>query len=245
MDPAFYRYRQEVESKLKRAFLQEREIKLAAKWVSESIRDKGWIYVSGTGHSHMMAEEIFYRTGGFARVIPVLDPDLMLHISASNSTMVERQEGYAHDLLKSYPLTEKDVFFIFSNSGRNPVTIEMAMYAQEKGARVISITNFIQSKTLDSRHSSEQMLFQVSDLFLDNCGEIGDAAIDIEGVPIKVGPTSTVIGAALIQAIMVQAVENLVEMGVDPEIFKGANDGDTDQPVDSLVEKYKKQVKGL
>jgi len=49
----------------------------------------------------------------------------------------------------------------------------------------------------------------------------------------------------LIQAIMVQAVEDLIEMGVDPEIFKGANDGDTDQPVDSLVEKYKKQVKGL
>lgn len=245
MDPAFYRYRQEVESKLKRAFLQEREIKLAAKWVSESIRDKGWIYVSGTGHSHMMAEEIFYRTGGFARIIPVLDPDLMLHISASNSTMVERQEGYAHELLKSYPLTENDVFFVFSNSGRNPVTIEMAMYAQEKGAKVISITNFTQSKTLDSRHSSEQMLFQVSDLFLDNCGEIGDAAIQIEGVPIKVGPTSTVIGAALIQAIMVQAVEDLVEMGVDPEIFSGANDGDTDKPVDILVEKYKKLVKGL
>lgn len=245
MDPAFYRYRQEVESKLKRAFLQEREIKLAAKWVSESIRDKGWIYVSGTGHSHMMAEEIFYRTGGFARVIPVLDPDLMLHISASNSTIVERQEGYAHELLKSYPLTENDVFFVFSNSGRNPVTIEMAMYAQEKGAKVIAITNFTQSKTLDSRHSSQQMLFQVCDLFLDNCGEIGDAAVEIEGIPMKVGPTSTVIGAALIQAIMVQAVEDLIEMGVDPEIFKGANDGDTDQPVDSLVEKYKKQVKGL
>lgn len=245
LEAAFYRYRLEVEAKLKKAFLQEREIKLAAKWIANCISKKGWVYVTGTGHSHMLAEEIFYRSGGFARIAPILDPELMLHVSASQSTVKERTEGYASKILEDYPLSENDIFIVFSNSGRNPVIIEMAMQAQQKGAKVIAITNFIQNKTLDSRHSSKQMLFQVSDLFLDNCGEIGDSSIAVQGLSQKVGPTSTVIGAALIQAIMVQAVENLIEMGLAPEIFGSANDGAPDQPIDSLVDKYKGQVKGL
>ena len=38
--------------------------------VAETIMRNGFVYAFGTGHSHMMAEELFYRAGGFARVYP-------------------------------------------------------------------------------------------------------------------------------------------------------------------------------
>ncbi|GMQ28342.1 SIS domain-containing protein [Algoriphagus confluentis] len=241
----FKRYYQVIEEKLNKAFRQKSEIRLAATWIAQCIQSGGWIYTSGTGHSHMMAEEIFYRAGGFARVRPILDPPLMLHADASGSTEIERKEGYAEQLLKDYQMNEKDVFIISSNSGRNPVSIEMAQLAQKAGTKVITITNLSHSKSVDSRHSSGSKLFQVSDVFLDNCGEIGDASIEFEGFSSRVGATSTVIGAALLQAILVQAVGMLLEEGNHPEIFNSSNSDQGEAENELLIEKYKPKVKGL
>lgn len=241
----YKRYREVVFEKLQRAFRQEKEIFLAAKWIADSIFKNGWIYTSGTGHSHMLAEEIFYRAGGFARVIPILDPDLMLHKDASGSTEVERREGYAKELFKPYSLTPNDVFIISSNSGRNSVSIEMAQIAQENGAKVIVITNYAHSKSVDSRHSSGLKLFQVSDIFLDTFGEIGDASINLDGLHTNVGATSTVVGAALINAIMVQAAAIALENGVVPEVFNSSNANGGEAYNDSLISKYKADIKFL
>lgn len=241
----YKRYREAVFEKLHRAFRQEKEICLAAKWIANAITNQGWIYTSGTGHSHMLSEEIFYRAGGFARVIPILDPDLMLHKDASGSTEVERREGYAKKLFKPFTLSSKDVFIISSNSGRNAVSIEMAQLAQEKGAKVIVITNYNHTKQVESRHSSGLKLFQVCDIFLDTFGEIGDAAIGIEGLRTKVGATSTVVGAALLNAIMVEAAAICLENGVVPEVFNSSNSDDGEDYNEALITKYKSDVKIL
>ncbi len=241
----FKRYRETVFEKLQKAFRQEKEIAIASKWVANAIANQGWIYTSGTGHSHMLAEEIFYRAGGFARVIPILDPDLMLHKDASGSTEVERREGYAKTLFQPYTITSKDVFIIASNSGRNSVSVEMAQIAQEKGAKVIVITNYAHSKVVDSRHSSGMKLFQVSDIFLDTFGEIGDAAINLDGLHTNVGATSTVVGAALLNAIMVQAAALALENGVVPEVFNSSNSNEGESHNETLISKYKAEVKIL
>ncbi|GAB3225251.1 SIS domain-containing protein [Algoriphagus aestuariicola] len=241
----FKRYRETVFEKLQKAFRQEKEIAIASKWVANAIAHQGWIYTSGTGHSHMLAEEIFYRAGGFARVIPILDPDLMLHKDASGSTEVERREGYAKTLFQPYTISSKDVFIIASNSGRNSVSVEMAQIAQEKGAKVIVITNYAHSKAVDSRHSSGMKLFQVSDIFLDTFGEIGDAAINLDGLHTNVGATSTVVGAALLNAIMVQAAALALENGVVPEVFNSSNSNEGESHNETLISKYKAEVKIL
>jgi len=241
----FISFKDLIVQKLIKAFEQEDEIQKAAQWIAESLSKGGWIYISGTGHSHMLAEEIFYRAGGFARVIPILDPALMLHESASKSTEMERIEGYSDEIMKPYNLTENDVFIIASNSGRNAVPIELALHARSKGAKTICITNFEHSQNVESRHSSNKKLYQTADLFLDNCGEIGDAAISIPGLSAKVGATSTIIGVAILQAIMVQAAAILVEKGIQPEVFNSSNSDDSESENDALVSKYKLLVKIL
>ncbi|NVJ85372.1 MAG: SIS domain-containing protein [Algoriphagus sp.] len=245
MEQAYTRYQKIIEEKLRQAFSQEEEIKRAAFWVSECLQNAGWIYTFGTGHSHLLAEEIFYRAGGFARIKPILDPALMLHQSASESSQIERQEGYASQLIHGLQIQQKDIFFLFSNSGRNAVPIELALEAKKEGAKVISITNLTHSQSVTSRHSSGLRLFEVADLVLDNFGEIGDAALEIKGIPGKVGATSTVISAALLQAIMCQTVEILAEKGIIPEIFNSANTETGEVYNELLIQKYKREIPPL
>ena len=99
---AYKKYQQLLTEKMKLAFQQDAEITQAATLLSASLSTGGWIYACGTGHSHLMAEEIFYRAGGFARVRPLLLPQLMLHESATGSTDEERKEGYAPILFQDY-----------------------------------------------------------------------------------------------------------------------------------------------
>jgi uncharacterized phosphosugar-binding protein len=238
-------YQQGIFEKLQLAFGQDQKINYAANLIAHSLSNQGWIYTSGTGHSHLLAEEIFYRAGGFVRVIPILDPDLMLHKDASGSTEVERREGYAAELLKECKMTENDVFIISSNSGRNAVSIEMAQIAQNSGAKVIVLTNLNHSQSVRSRHSSGLKLYEVCDVYLDNFGEIGDASIRLEGLNSKMGATSTVVGAALLHAIMIQAASILLERGSQAEIFNSSNSDDGESYNGSLIAKYKGQIKGL
>jgi uncharacterized phosphosugar-binding protein len=242
---AYQRYFEQVQSKLQTVFGQAEKIETAAAWIAECLSKDGFIYTSGTGHSHIFAEEIFYRAGGFARVIAILDEALMLHKDASYSTKVERMEGYAAKLLEEFPISGKDVFIISSNSGRNTVSIEMAITAKEKGAKVIVITNLKHTKSITSRHPSGKKLYEIADLYFDNGGEIGDAAISIEGLDTKVGATSTATGAVILQSIMVQVAENLIQKGTIPEIFSSSNSDEGEEHNETLIKKYKGFVKGL
>jgi uncharacterized phosphosugar-binding protein len=242
---AYQRYFEQVQTKLKIVFNQTEKIEQAAKWIADCLANDGFIYTSGTGHSHIFAEEIFYRAGGFARVVAILDEALMLHKDASYSTEVERIEGYGAKLLEEFPISEKDVFIISSNSGRNTVSIEMAMIAKEKGAKVIVITNLKHTQSVVSRHPSGKRLFEIADLYFDNGGEIGDASVTLEGLDFKVGATSTVTGAVILQSMMAQAAENLIQMGIKPEVFSSSNSDEGEEHNEALIKKYKGIVKGL
>lgn len=239
---AYKTYQQLLTEKLALAFAQAQEISLAATWMANCLKNEGWIYTSGTGHSHLFAEEIFYRAGGFARVRPILVPKLMLHESATGSTLEERREGYAEVLLREYPLSSKDLFVISSNSGRNAVSLEMAQYAKKMGAKVIVLTNLSHSQSVTSRHTSGLKLYEVGDLVLNNFGEIGDAAIALVGLTPRVGATSTVIGTALLQAICVEATALLLQEGLVPEVFSSSNSDEGETHNEALLRKYKPLV---
>jgi uncharacterized phosphosugar-binding protein len=242
---AFQKYQLLLTEKMEKAFQQEREIREAASYISTTLKNKGWIYACGTGHSHMLAEEVFYRAGGFARVRPLLLPKLMLHESATGSTEEERKEGYTPLLFQEYEITERDVLIISSNSGRNSVPIELAGYAQQKGAKVIVITNLAHSQSVSSRHGSGLKLYQLGDVVLDNFGEIGDAALHLKGLNTPIGPTSTVIGTALLQAVCVEATAQLLAQGIVPDIFASSNSDQGGVHNAALLEAYKPLVKML
>ena len=53
----------------------------------------------------------------------------------------------------------------------------------------------------------------VADYVIDNCGVVGDAVVELEGYTQRVATTSTVVGAALMQALVVETVRILLERG--------------------------------
>ena len=202
-------------------------IRAAAGTVADTIAGDGLVHVFGTGHSHMLAEEMFYRAGGLVDVRPILFEGLMLHADAPMSTNLERLTGLAAVLLDGHGVASGDVLFVFSNSGRNAVTIELAEEAMSRGLSVIAITSRRHSESIAPR-GSEHRLFEIADVVVDNGGEPGDAAIHVTGFDRAVAPTSTAVGAAIVNAIVAEAVALTVDAGVIPRVFASSNSDDGD-----------------
>lgn len=215
----------------------------AAVMIADSIQQGGLLYVFGTGHSHMLAEEMFYRAGGLVSVYPILEESLMLHNGARKSSDVERIEGLAQVILNSTPMRRGDVLIVASNSGRNAVPVEMAVRASEMGVGVIALTNMAHSSQVAPRNSLGKRLYQVADVVLDNHGCLGDASLEIPGLSTPICPTSTAAGSALLQMLSAEVAEELVRRGVTPQYFTSANvDGGearNDEYVRALISRIK------
>lgn len=217
------RYEAVVRGQLEAALGGQREVlSLAADCVADALLAGRWLYVAGTGHSHLLALELFYRAGGLVRAVPMLDEDLMLHRSASRSSALERESGRAAAMLDRYGVGAGDVLWVVSNSGRNAVPVEWAMLARERGARVLALTSMQHARAHGSRHASGKRLFEVADVVLDNAGVEGDAAVEL-APGLRMGATSTAVGAAIMQALVAEAASRAMARGWRPEVYRSSN----------------------
>lgn len=212
---------------------------------AETIKSGNNIFLFGTGHSHMLAEEMFYRAGGIVNIHPILETSLMLHESASKSTEIERLEGYSEIIAKHYGIKSGDTIVIISNSGRNGVCVDMALLCKSKGVNVIALTSVKHSMSGLSRHKSGKRLCEIADIILDNGGCYGDACVKIDELDTFVSPTSTAVGAAILNAVEAATVDILVKQGIKPEIFSSSNVDGGDEINNKLIKKYLGEIKHL
>lgn len=196
----------------------------AAGVIAETTMARRNVFTFGCSHAGLLSLELFYRTGGLATVNPIRAPGMMLEISPITMTSeMERLPGYGEMILRNTPLAAGDVLLIHSVSGRNAVAIEMAQAARSIGATVIVLTNLQTSRAVSSRHASGKKLYDFGDIVLDNCGCVGDSCLQLPGLPVKTAPTSTAIGAVLVNAIAARAIERMLEAGFEPPVFLSAN----------------------
>jgi uncharacterized phosphosugar-binding protein len=219
---------------------QHEPIDNVAEWITESIREGGVLHVFGSGHGHVVGEDLFYRAGGLAPVNAILDFNFtqMGGGIPTRSTMFERLEGYTTILLKNYDLRAGEVIVIASQSGINAAVIEAALVGKARGLKVVALTSLEQSSHASSRHSSGKRLFEIADTTIDNCIPPGDAVIKIaEGIP-KAAPVSTVIHCSIMQAIVAEVAKRLYEQGIEPPLWISANVPGGDERIAELMAQY-------
>lgn len=219
---------------LERIWKTQREaLRQAAGLIAASLAQGQVLHLFGSGHSSLIAREAVGRAGGLVPLNDIYDP---------TEGLAERLEGYAAKLLEKYEasfgLRRGEVLIIISNSGINPLPIEMALEARKRGLTTIGITSFTYTKSAQSRHSSGQRLREVVDIALDNCGQVGDAMVEVPGLAQRVGPGSTIGGALLINLLLLEVIEQLLAAGQEPPILKSINLEGADEFNLRLRERY-------
>lgn len=217
-------------------------MKQASEKIAEAIQNDGIIHLFGCGHSHILTEEVYYRAGGLVPIHPILHEPLMLHEGAVRSSEFERKNDYAGTFMVEQDIREGDVMFVLSTSGRNPVPVDVAHVAKEKGAYVIGMTSKEYSQSQPSRHTGGQHLYDAVDLVIDNHAPVGDALLSHESVQVNFAPSSTVVGAAVLNGILAESIAIMAESNFQPPVFLSGNIEGADEHNHKLIEKYSGRV---
>lgn len=225
--------------------IEEKEAIMSATTIlSEAIENKNAIFVFGASHAGILTQELYYRAGGLMTINPIFGESVLLDVEPiTHTSQMERLVGYGTALANKTPFKKGDVLILHSVSGRNPVTIELAMEAQKLGVTTIGITNMTYSKSVESRHPSGKNLYAFSDVVIDNHGDIGDGMCEIEGMDQRIAPSSTVIGATIVNTLVVETVKKLKQNGMEnPPIFYSANLDNGDELNERLIKDYQDSI---
>ena len=241
----YQQYFETVSQTLDTIFHQETaKIDKAGEILAETLKKDGLLYVFGCGHSHMLAEELFYRAGGLAPVYPIFETAAMLHEGAAKSSRIERMSGYAKHVMDRYPIGPNDCLLVVSTSGINPFPMEMAEAAREKGATVIGISSFAYLAN-PSRHAEGKHLPDFCHLCVDNHVPTGDATVQVCADGTKAGPVSTIASIAIANSIVLHACEVLNNQGIEPRVFHSGNCPGADGYNAELIRDYMPRVRNL
>ncbi len=220
---------------------QEENINKVAKLFKQAVVNDDIIHIVGTGYSHMLAEELFVRTGGLPNVNAILDANFVLSNGERKSGKAEKLEGLADIIWEEHKINSDDIIIIVSNSGRNAVPIEIALLAKEKEIITIALNSLAHSKNSVSHHKSDKKLYELADLVLDNCVPKGDSIIEIG--KFKTGAASTLAGVLILNSIQIKALQMLKKEDYDLTLYQSQNlDGVSNE---DLFNKYSDLIKHL
>jgi len=220
-------------------FTEEQDaIERAAALAAEAIEGGGVVHAFGSGHSAMVAKEITSRAGGLVPVNQLID---------TMEGVSERLPGYAETILRPYEMQYEmrpgEAMIVISNSGINPLPIEVATGARARGLRTIGISNVAQSRAAASLHPSGKHLFEVVDVSLDTHAAPGDAAVQLPNSDQRSGATSTIAGAFVVNLLMLRVVELLVARDVVPPVLMSKNLPGADENNARLVAAHRDRVR--
>jgi uncharacterized phosphosugar-binding protein len=229
-------------------------IEQAAEACASRIAAGGLVFLFGNGHSRMMCEEMTPRQGCFPGFVALVELALSNHadIVGANGLRaplyLEKYEGYAEEILKSFHFGPNDTFIIISTSGIRPVVVEMAAGARERGLPVIAIVSRQHSDRVPAAHSLGKKLVDLADIVIDNHCPPGDCVLAIEGLDWNTGPASTVTGAMIINMLRCEVAERLVARGLTPVLLPShqfVGNASAGEQLERFYEAYRKSLRHL
>ncbi|MGE7912827.1 sugar isomerase domain-containing protein [Lysinibacillus xylanilyticus] len=196
------------------------QIKGAAQVIVQRLQRGGIVQLFGCGHSHLLAQDAFYRAGGLVPVRPIIIEPLTLHAGAMASSENEKDSTIIERYKDQFDFRENDVCIVISTSGRNQAPIDVAFLAKESGVFVMSLQS-LAYREQPSRHQSGQRLEDIVDLVIDTHIPVGDGLLHHN--EIQYAPSSTVIGSFILNALISEIIENMALSDEILPVFKSNN----------------------
>lgn len=228
---------------------KERILK-CARVIADQVEKDRLVYIWGPGgHSNLAAMEIFFRAGGLMHVSAILNQETMLNDGAMKSMQVERLPGYGKIVVNDYGIGEGDLLIVANAYGINSATIDAALTAKENGATVIGICSHEHAANTPvdhvARHPSKKNLQDVVDYTVDCKIKVGDAVLEIPGFEQKIGALSTFANAYVLNCIVVEAINMMVNDGVNPPVWRSGNCAGGDEWNNQFLARFRDRVRCL
>ena len=208
---------------------QQAAIGRAAGHCASSIGAGKLVHLFGTGHGSFPALEAFPRSGSLVGFHPIAElPITLLHhvygdMGVPQYRFLHRQEGYGRAILEAHRLDPADTLVLFSHSGINPVVLDMALMAKEKGMALVGVTSRPHSEATASRHSSGKKLYEVADVVIDTGAPLGDACVRLDGLEDPVAAVSSMLVMTVVDAMIAETARILVQRGTPPHVEVNLN----------------------
>lgn len=185
--------------------------------IGESLAQGGVLHLFGSGHSDVVAREIIGRAGGLVCIsgIPDATGGFIENLVGYGTKVAERYD-------RQYGLLPGETIIVISNSGKNSSPLEVALYAKAKGLNVVGLTCVEMAKSAATVHPGGKKLHEIADHVLDNCGVPGDAVVPV-AEDVMAGPTSTFIGATLLNLLSLEVVGWLKAGGHPLPVLRSQN----------------------
>jgi uncharacterized phosphosugar-binding protein len=233
---------------------QMETIDAAAEICAETIAKNGLVFIFGSGHSSMLAEEMTPRQGCFVGFFAWKEGAVTDHSNTVGrnglrpTLFFEKIEGYAEELLNGFKFGPNDSIIIVSTSGVRPLIVEMALGAKARGLPVIAINSIEHASNSKPAYKTGQKLMDVADVVIDNVTPPGDCVVEIEGLEWRTGPTSTVTGAMITNMLRCATAEKLVARGHIPvmlpshQFIGNATANAAEEQLEHYYEAYRKSI---
>ncbi|MEJ1088856.1 SIS domain-containing protein [Microbacterium sp. Mu-80] len=207
----------------------------------------GVLHAFGTGHSEAFAMEIAGRAGGLIPTSRFSLRDIVMYGDRDLEVLggeppLERQPWVVDELMATVPVHAHDVFLIASNSGVNGSIVGTALWAKERGHRVIAVTSLEHTVRVEPKHPSGKRLSEVADVVIDNLAPYGDATLEVaDGV--GAGAISSITAAFIAQLLTLGVARTIAARGETPPMYISANIPGGDEHNSVLEDRYRGRIR--
>ncbi|MGH9530527.1 MAG: sugar isomerase domain-containing protein, partial [Terriglobales bacterium] len=226
----------------------------ASRICAAAISRGGLVFLFGSGHSRMMVDEMIPRQGCFVGFYPLVELGVSNYSSIigpnglRSALYLEKYEGYAEQILKSFQFGPDDAFIIISTSGIRPLVVEMAAGVKSRGLPVIALVSRSHCESACAAHASGKKLIDYADVVIDNLTPVGDCAVELDGLNWPTGPLSTVTGSVIINMIRCETARILLENGHKPVMLPShqfAKNESAEDQTEKFYDAYRQSLRHL
>jgi uncharacterized phosphosugar-binding protein len=213
------------------------KIKQVGQAAARSIMEGGILHLFGVGHSALPAHELYIRAGSLTNARPISLEYIL--------DLFEQVNGVGATLMRNFDGLPGEVLIVLSNSGVNPLPLEVILEAKKKKLFTVGISSFTHSLAVEPKHPSGKRLMDIVDIAIDTHVPAGDAGLELPGVPSKVCPLSNVAGITIVNAITAETIEQIVSLGGIPPVRISRNMPGGAEHNRKYIEQYGDRIPGL